>query len=161
MPPKDVYDGERLWFLLKATNGTREASRQWVLYIKVSIGPHGFLASAAIPGLFYHPEWDIMMACHGDDFLAEGLAEDLDKLDEVMKANFEKSRSYLGLEIRAMQGKLWKASTSTGSSNGTAKASAGRQIRSMPSSWQKTPTWICQKELRLLHQRTQAKVKGI
>ena len=89
MPPKDVYDGEHLWFLLKAMNGTREASRQWGLYIKGSIGPHGFLASAAIPGLFYHPEWDIMMACHGDDFLAEGLAEDLDKLDEVMKANFE------------------------------------------------------------------------
>lgn len=70
-------------------NGTREASRQWGLYIRGSLTPEGFLTSAAIPGLYYHPEWDIMVACHGDDFIAEGLAEDLDRLDKVMKEKFE------------------------------------------------------------------------
>ena len=30
--------------------------------------PAGFIGSAAIPGLYYHPEWDIMIACHGDDW---------------------------------------------------------------------------------------------
>ena len=68
MPPKDMYDGVNLWFLLMAMNGTREASRQWGLYIKDSMVPAGFIGSAAIPGLYYHPEWDIMIACHGDDW---------------------------------------------------------------------------------------------
>ena len=88
-PPPDLFDQEHYWLLLKAMNGTREASRQRGLYIKHGITPAGFMGSAAIPGLYYHPEWDIMMACHGDDFLAEGLASDLDRLDELMKSKFE------------------------------------------------------------------------
>ena len=89
MPPKDMYDGVNLWFLLKAMNGTREASRQWGLYIKDSMVPASFIGSAAIPVLHYHTEWNIMIACHGDDFLAECLSEGLDRLDELMKEKFE------------------------------------------------------------------------
>ena len=85
MPPKDMYDGVNLWSLLKAMNGTREASRQWGLYIKDSMVPAGVIGSAAMPGFHYPTEWDIMIACHGDDFLAEGLSEDLGRLDELMK----------------------------------------------------------------------------
>ena len=48
-----------------------------------------FQVSAAIPNLYWHPEWSITVACHGDDFLAEGLLRDLDRLDELMKASFE------------------------------------------------------------------------
>ena len=89
MPPKDMYDGVNFWFLLKAMNGTREASRQWGLYIKDSMVPAGVIGSAAMPGFHYHTEWDIMIACHGDDFLAEGLSEDLGHLDELTKEKFE------------------------------------------------------------------------
>jgi hypothetical protein len=32
--------------------------------------PAGSIGSAAIQGLYYRPEWDIMIACHGDDFLS-------------------------------------------------------------------------------------------
>ena len=59
---------------------------------KAHLGRHEqgrFLEVASVPGLFYHPEWDVTLSCHGDDFLAEGEAQDLDKLDEVMLANFE------------------------------------------------------------------------
>ena len=70
MPPKDMYVGVNLWFLLKAMNGTREASRQRGLYIKDSMVPAGSTGSAAIQGLYYRPEWEIMIACHGDDFLS-------------------------------------------------------------------------------------------
>ena len=65
MPPKDMFDGANLWFLLKAMNGTREASKQWSLCIRNGLTPAGFLASAAVPGLYYHPEWDVTVACHG------------------------------------------------------------------------------------------------
>ncbi|CAK9112427.1 unnamed protein product [Durusdinium trenchii] len=47
MPPKDMFDGANLWFLLKAMNGTREASKQWSLCIRNGLTPAGFLASAA------------------------------------------------------------------------------------------------------------------
>ena len=43
----------------------------------------------SVPGLFYRREWDITMSCHGDDFLAEGEAKELDLLDEVMLNAFE------------------------------------------------------------------------
>ena len=89
MPPKDMFDGANLWFLLKAMNGTREASKQWSLCIRNGLTPAGFLASAAVPGVYYHPEWDVTVACHGDDFIAEGLARDLDKLNEFMRTTFE------------------------------------------------------------------------
>ena len=39
-----------------------------------------------VPGMFYHPEWDVTMSCHGDDFL---VADGLDRLDEVMREGFE------------------------------------------------------------------------
>ena len=70
-------------------NGTREASKQWAKRILAVMSKAGFLEVAFVPGLFYHPEWDVTLSCHGDDFLAEGEAQDLDKLDEVMLANFE------------------------------------------------------------------------
>ena len=39
--------------------------------------------------MLYHPEWGVTMSCHGDDFLAEGPAEGLDRLNEVMREGFE------------------------------------------------------------------------
>ena len=88
VPPKDLDQGS-LWYLLKAMNGTRKPSKQWAKRILAVMSKAGFLEVASVPGLFYHPEWDVTLSCHGDDFLAEGEAQDLDKLDEVMLANFE------------------------------------------------------------------------
>ena len=88
-PPPDMFDGEHVWELDKAMNGTREASKRWAQFIQVKLVPAGFQVSAAIPNLYWHPEWSITVACHGDDFLAEGLPHDLDRLDELMKASFE------------------------------------------------------------------------
>ena len=39
--------------------------------------------------MYVHHEWDVSVACHGDDFLAEGLCDDLKRLDEVMRKHFE------------------------------------------------------------------------
>ncbi|CAK8995597.1 unnamed protein product [Durusdinium trenchii] len=89
IPPKDLFDGEWAWELVKAMNGTREASRQWSLYIRSAMVPEGFRLSELVPNLFHHDEWDITMACHGDDFIAEGTAADLDRLDGIMKRHFQ------------------------------------------------------------------------
>ena len=89
IPPKDVYDGEHLWYLNKAMNGTREASKQWTQYVIDSTTAGGFQVVKSVPGLYFHPEWMVTLSCHGDDFLAEGEGADLDKLDELMKQHFE------------------------------------------------------------------------
>ena len=88
IPPEDVYDGH-LWYLLKAMNGTRETSKQGGEIVEAKVTTAGFHPVKVVLGLFYHPEWQVSLSCHGDDFLAEGMSSDLDKLDELMIASFE------------------------------------------------------------------------
>ena len=90
IPPNDIYDGQHVWQLLKAMNGTREASKRWSEFVEsVVVKKGGFEAVKNVPGMFYHPEWQVTLSCHGDDFLAEGLAGDLDRLGQLMVENFE------------------------------------------------------------------------
>eukprot|EP00974_Lingulodinium_polyedra_P057700 5555202-Lingulodinium_polyedra.AAC.1 len=42
-----------------------------------------------MPAVFYNAERHAACACHGDDFIAEGLDEDHDALEIVLRANFE------------------------------------------------------------------------
>ena len=65
-------------------NGTREASRQWAKRVREVMLEAGFWEVPGIPGLFYHDEWCVTLSCHGDDFIAEGESDDLDRLDELM-----------------------------------------------------------------------------
>ena len=90
VPPADVNDGEHVWQLFKAMNGTREASKRWAEFVdSVLTTKGGFHAVKNIPRLFYQDEWQVTISCHGDDFLAEGQASDLDRVDELMVKNFE------------------------------------------------------------------------
>ena len=41
----------------------------------------GFHAVETVPGIYRHEEWDVTVSCHGDDFLAEGCTDGLDRLD--------------------------------------------------------------------------------
>ena len=88
VPPKDVDEGH-LWYLLKAMNGTREASKQWSIRVANTKKRHGFLEVASVPGLYYHPVHDLLVSCHGDDLLASGTKEALDFLDEIMVREYE------------------------------------------------------------------------
>ena len=60
VPPKDVDEGH-LWYLLKAMNGTREASKQWSIRVANTKKKHGFLEVASVPGLYYHPVHDLLL----------------------------------------------------------------------------------------------------
>ena len=73
--------------LLKAMNG---GSKRWGQHVEgVVTTKGGFVAVKNVCGLYYQPEWQATLSCHGDDFLAEGLAGDLEKLDSLMVENFE------------------------------------------------------------------------
>ena len=41
IPPEDVYDGH-VWYLLKAMNGTREASKQWGEFVENKVTKEAF-----------------------------------------------------------------------------------------------------------------------
>ena len=86
---KDLYTGDTLWFLNKAMNGTREASKCWGEKVKGTMVQEGFHAVETVPGIYRHEEWDVTVSCHGDDFLAEGCTDGLDRLDAVMTKGFE------------------------------------------------------------------------
>ncbi|CAE7276044.1 true, partial [Symbiodinium sp. CCMP2592] len=88
VPPKDL-DQSKLWYLLKAMNGTREVSRQWSKRVCEVMTEAGFWEVPGIPDLFYHDEWCVTLSCHGDDFIAEGESDDLDRLDALMMQSFE------------------------------------------------------------------------
>ena len=88
VPPKDL-DQSLLWFLNKAMNGTREASKQWAAKILQNKKKWGFLEIESVPGLFYHPSHDLLVCCHGDDFLASGEKPSLEFLDRLMLEEYE------------------------------------------------------------------------
>lgn len=85
VPPPDLRRPGRLWRLMKALNGKREASKLWALEVETKLLENGFMKVIVIPSLFYHPERVMDAAVHGDDFLVDGELEDLDWLDEIMQ----------------------------------------------------------------------------
>ena len=103
VPLKDLDQG-LLWYLLKAMNGTREASKQWAKRIMEVMTAAGFPEVASVPGLFYHPEWDVTLSCHGDDFLAEGEAHELERLDELMTNSCEPTTNWADLSAKPLAG---------------------------------------------------------
>ena len=110
IPPKGLAHPGWCWHLEKAMYGTREASQQWgkkVTQVMVSGTVPGDGASAGssasagheqrhsfkevlvVPMTFYCKELDVTVNCHGDDFLAEGEAASLDRLDDLLSRNFQ------------------------------------------------------------------------
>lgn len=86
IPPVGMYDDpEVCWLLLKAMNGTREASLCFGNKVRSDKLKYGFNEVSVIPGAYYHPVWDVVLTVHGDDFLAVGRADDLRKVDSMMR----------------------------------------------------------------------------
>ena len=106
-------------------NGTREASKQWSKKIAKTKKQCGFLEVASVPGLLYHPEHDLVVSCHGDDFLASGSKEALDFLDEIMVKEYE-TKILRGSAQRTWAASALKRSTCTEKSLGARRDSHGK-----------------------------------
>ena len=87
-PPADLATPGKVWRLKKAMYGTRRASLLWQQKVKEVMEKAGFVSIKVVPNLYYHKEWDVTTAVHGDDFISDGVPESLDKLDTVLKENF-------------------------------------------------------------------------
>ena len=77
--------------------GFRRAASAWEDFYAEKFEGAGFNRGAACPVIFYHPDRDLSLAVHGDDFTFCGIEEDLLWITEEMKGWFEiKVRATLG-----------------------------------------------------------------
>lgn len=88
-PPVEAQVEEGMcWRLRKAFYGTRRVSVLWQKKYTDVFLANGFVQCTAVTVIFFSESWDVTVCVHGDDFLAEGKPSSLNKLDEMMRANF-------------------------------------------------------------------------
>ena len=72
--------------LLKSMYGNRDAASNWEDFSRDVCVKVGFVAGVGSPCLMYHPERNVRLFKHGDDFILSGRLEDVDfvtKVDET------------------------------------------------------------------------------
>ena len=77
------------FLLLKALCGTRMASKRWQQHYMRVLRTHGWSASKVMPRIFHHRDPAGTCGCHGDDSTAEGSDALLDRLNRLMKDEFD------------------------------------------------------------------------
>ena len=92
VPPKEQREDGVGWLLLKAMYGTRTASKMFGNFVVDTMVSEGHEQIQAAPMTFRHKGYDYSLSVHGDDFVAEGEAPGLDKLDATMARYFDVKR---------------------------------------------------------------------
>ena len=69
--------------------GTRDAGALWEATYTSVLLEAGFVQGSSNPCCFHHPEWNLSLVVHGDDFTCLGTAESLDKYERHMCKAFE------------------------------------------------------------------------
>ena len=96
LPPED-HQSEMCGKLVKAMYGTRDAASNWEdAYTEFMISS-GFKVGCVTPCLFWHPEKQLVIEVHGDDFTNIGSEEDLNWFKSQISSRFEfKHKARLG-----------------------------------------------------------------
>ena len=85
--------------LVRCMYGTRDAGAIWENCYTTCLTNLGFIQGSSSPCCFLHPEWNVSVVVHGDDFTAVGTPESLDKYETGMQQTFEcKLKGRLGVE---------------------------------------------------------------
>ena len=85
--------------LLRWLYGCRRAAQAWETFYSEKLQGAGFVRGRACGVVFRHPERDVSVMCHGDDFMATGDGGDLRWLASLMATWFEiKVRAVMGPE---------------------------------------------------------------
>ena len=84
-PPRGEEEAGYMWQMKRAMYGTRRASRPFQEHMKGVLGEAGYAALEVCHQVYYCLEADSMAALHGDDIIAEGEPERLNRLDEVLE----------------------------------------------------------------------------
>jgi hypothetical protein len=70
--------------LLRWLYGMRPAAKAWEEDYAGRLAGIGFTRGRAAPTVFFHPEWQVRLVVHGDDFTATGTQKHLDMLRAAM-----------------------------------------------------------------------------
>ena len=83
--------------LVRSCYGTRDAGAIWEDCYRSALEDMGFRSGASSPCVFFHPERNMTIVVHGDDFNALGTSADLDWYEKCLADNFEiKVRGRMG-----------------------------------------------------------------
>ena len=88
-PPPGLRRPGYFWQLWKALYGTRRAAQLWQLYLGSMFESAQWVSIKCCPNMYYSHQLDVTTAIHGDDFIAEGEADSLDVLEELLKTWIE------------------------------------------------------------------------
>ena len=72
LPRAESQGGEICWQIVRALYGTRDAPLAWLTVIKSDMTKMGFMECKVTNGVFTHPERDLRVVVHADDFLLSG-----------------------------------------------------------------------------------------
>ena len=84
-PPRGEEEAGYMWQMMRAMYGTRRASRLSQEHMKGVLKEAGYASLKVCNQVYHRLETDSMAAIHGDDIIAEGEPEKLDRLNEVLK----------------------------------------------------------------------------
>lgn len=72
--------------LLKSLYGTRDAAANWERQICSDLGSLGFVQGKATPCVFFHPQRNLRVSVHGDDFTTLGKIDDLKWFSQQLRS---------------------------------------------------------------------------
>ena len=84
--------------LKKSMYGTRDAPQIWGEHVRATLEELGYKQSAYQPSVYYHPEKELVIVVHVDDFLCTGDAEALEGLYTGLSQKYELKRTILSLD---------------------------------------------------------------
>ena len=97
LPPEDPMSQEGMvGRLVKAMYGTRAAPQVWQEVVKRTMRRLGFEPCVKTPCVYYHPDRDLRVCTHVDDFLCGGEREHLRWLKTELEKEFEMKSEVLG-----------------------------------------------------------------
>ena len=98
LPPELGLGKDVVGKLVRCMYGTRDAGAIWENCYATCLTGIGFTQGISSPCCFNHPEWNVSVVVHGDDFTAVGSPNALNKFEEGMQKSFEcKQKGRLGL----------------------------------------------------------------
>ena len=96
--PKELGLGaEVVGRLVRCCYGTRDAGAIWETFFSDALVSMGFVQGKASPCTFHHPDWDVSVVVHGDDFAAAGAPSSLDQYGATLM-------KYVGIKLRGRHG---------------------------------------------------------
>ena len=84
-PPRAEEEAGYMWKMKRAMYGRRRASRLFQEHMKGVLKEARYAALKVCHQVYHCLETDSLAATHGDDIIAEGESQKLDRLDEVLK----------------------------------------------------------------------------